>query len=209
MNIAKRDGVCSVSGQPIVAGETLIGYQDNKVVLAEYAGPTNKAMQAAGCLKQHQRTTAEQWESFRGEPAPSWMSASVEDIARHIGMVSDAARKYGVQLKWEQLEYGSTVLQIEQAAIAKQSYKYTVGDYLPREATRLDSKVRESVLGDSAVQIREYFGVYYITVNDCVCGIFLDYRGEYRSTCNNLTQENILGLRYSNLEYAKSMFDLI
>lgn len=191
---AKRDGVCAVSGQPIVAGQTMIGWRDDKIVLAEYAGPTRKALQAAQYLKNQQKTSASDYARIWEREAPAWMSATVEQIANHIDLVWAYARKHGVQLKWEQVEYGLTSEQIESAAIAKQSYKYTVGDYLPREA-RLAATV-------NGLDVREYFGVYYIAESDMVVGTYADDYGTIRATGNNLTRHDIIAVRYDNEESA-------
>jgi len=207
---AKRDGICAVSDQPIVAGETMIGYRNNQVVLAEYVGPTSGALRKAAYLKSQQKMSASDYARIWERPAPAWMSATVEEIAIHIDLVDLHAMLAGVQLKWEHIEYGSTREQIEAAAIAKQGYKYTVGDYLPRETKRLDRKDKPSVFMRCAVEIRDYFGVYYVTVNDCVCGLVRNEAGEWMTTCNNLTKEWVLqGPRYATHDAAKAAFDLI
>jgi hypothetical protein len=169
-----------------------------------YGKPRDKSMDSARHLKAQQRTTAEEWESLRGSPAPLWMLATVEDIARHIDMVHDAAKDHGVQLKWQQIEYGLTWEQICEIAKAKQSYKYTVGDYLPREAKRVIAQHGD---GDK-YEIRDYFSVFYITRNDCVCGLYKD-GGAVKATTNSLTRENIFAVRFASSGDAKNALDSI
>lgn len=191
---AKRDGICAVSGQPIVAGQTLIGYRNNQVVLAEYVGPTSGALRKAAYLKSQQRMSASDYARIWERPAPAWMSATVEEIAIHIDLVDLYARKHGVQLKWEHIEYGSTREQIEAAAIAKQGYRYTVGDYLPREAA--------TVATVGKLSIRDYFGVFYIAQSDMVVGTYADGYGDLRVTGNNLTRHHIIAIRYPSADAA-------
>lgn len=181
---------------------------------AIYPNPRDKSMASAKALKSRQQMTAEEYEYVHGKPAPAWMSASVEDIACHIDMVFDAARDYGVQLKWEQIEYGLTWEQICELAKAKQSYKYTIGDYLPREAKRLDrysfpnsANYGFPWLGEACV--RDYFGVYYITVNDCVVGFFRGEQREIDWTNYNLTQRDIFAIRFDSYDEAKQIFNKI
>lgn len=171
---------------------------------AIYGKPRDKSLSSAKFFKSQQRTTVEHYEDFFGKPAPQWMYATVEDIARHIDMVYDAAKDHGVQLKWEQIEYGKTWEEICEIAKAKQSYKYTIGDYLPREAKHI---VAKSLDGDK-YEVRDYFGVFYITRNDCTCGLYRDDSG-VKATTNNLTREHILALRFVSLDEAKSALDSI
>lgn len=170
-----------------------------------YSQPRNKSMEAARFFKREQRIDADEYESFYGKSAPAWMRASVEDIARHIDMVYDAAKDHGCQLKWQQIEYGSTWQQICEAAKAKQSYKYTVGDYLPREARRLDTK--PTVMDNTAV-IRDYFGTFYITMNDCVAGFYID-GGTTQWSCNNMVGHDFFAIRFDSYDAAKVIFDQI
>lgn len=180
---------------------------------AIYGKPRDKSLSSAKFFKSQQRTTAEQWEPFRGSPAPLWMSATVEDIARHIDMVYDAAKDHGVQLKWEQIEYGLTWEQICEIAKAKQSYKYTVGDYLPREADVVES--RDSICFDvwyerssEKICIRDYFGIFYITRNNCVCGLFKD-GSSVKATTSSFTREHVFAVRFTSFNDAKAALDSI
>ena len=160
--------------------------------------PRNNAMSAAKSFKSQQNWSAEQYEEFYDKPAPAWMRATTEEIARHIDLVADAAREHGVQLNWQNIEYGSSWQQICEAAEAKQSYRHTIGDYLPREAKRLDE--------DGDLAIREYFGVYYIAVNDCVAGFYESEAGIQR-TCNNMIAYDIFAIRFASYDEAKQIYN--
>lgn len=173
-----------------------------------YTQPRNKSMEAASYFKRQQRIGADEYEAFYGESAPAWVRANVKDIASHIDMVFDAAKEHGVQLKWQQIEYGSTWQQICEAAKAKQSYKYAVGDYLPREADRLDTK---PVAMNNTASIRDYFGVFYITINDCAAGFYQDKNDDYATawSCNNMVAHDFFAVRFSSYDEAKAIFDQI
>ena len=161
-----------------------------------YSTPTNKSLESARSLKSRQQTTPEQYEEDTGHPAPAWMRASAEQVAKHIDLVYYFATIHGVQLKWEQVEYGLSDEEIEAVAIAKKSCKYGIGDIMPREA--------ETVAEGGRLTVRNYHGTYYITYdhNDAVVGIYLGDYGEYRATANNLTRENIIAVRFDSAQAA-------
>lgn len=164
-----------------------------------YPNPTNKALDSARNLKSQQRTTPERYEEYRGEPAPAWMRASAEEIAKHIDMVHYFATIHGVQLKWEHVEYGISNEAIEDIAIAKKSHKYMIGDILPREA--------EVVRVGESRSVHNYHGVYYIAgaTSNAVRGVYLGDFGEYRFTANNLTRENIIAVRFASESEAREI----
>lgn len=171
---------------------------------AIYGKPRDKSLSSAKFFKSQQRATVEHYEDFFGKPAPQWMYATVEDIARHIDMVYDAAMDHGVQLKWEQIEYGKTWEEICEIAKAKQSYQYTIGDYLPREAKHIVARWLD---GDK-YEVRDYFGIYYITRNGCVCGLYKESSG-VKATTNNLTSRCIFALRFESADAAIIAIDSI
>lgn len=170
-----------------------------------YPKPTDKALASARNLKAMQKSTPERYEEYRGEPAPAWMRASAEEIARHIDMVHYFATIHQVQLKWEQIEYGLSDDTIEASAIAKKSYKYTIGDQMPREATAVDARL----FGEGSLHILNYHGTFYITYNNMVTGLYMDCDGVPRATCNNLTRESIVSVRYASEDEAKNVFDSV
>lgn len=171
-----------------------------------YQNPTNKALSSAKNLKSQQRITPERYEEYRGEPAPAWMRAGAEEIAKHIDMAHYFATIHGVQLKWEHVEYGISDEAIEAIAIAKKSHKYMIGDYLPYETPFVTQK---EISWNNHLAIRNYHNVYYITINSCVTGVYIDSDGIHRITSNNLTRENIISVRYTTPEDAEMSFALI
>lgn len=170
-----------------------------------YPKPTDKALASAQNLKDQQRYTAERYEEVMCSPAPAWMRASAEEIARHIDMVHYFATIHGVQVKWSHVEYGLSDEEIEAIAIAKKSYKYTIGDYMPFETPT----VKQRGSWNDHLAIRNYHGVWYITINSCVTGVYIDRDGIPRITSNSLTNENIISVRYETQQDAEAAFGQI
>ncbi len=71
------------------------------------------------------------------------------------------------------------------------------------------SATSDSEFGEGSLHILNYHGTFYITYNNMVTGLYMDYDGVPRATCNNLTRESIVSVRYASEDEARSVFNSV
>lgn len=166
----------------------------------KYATPTNKALFTAKCQIERRKMTVAQYESFYEKPAPAYLSATIEDLAFFIDCVNEIAKTHKVLLRWDYLEYGISRDEIVKAAVEKQNFRYSPGDYLPTAMA-----YARDIEFYSQFNISECHGVYYVTRGSLVYGI--DPINQ-RATSDNLYRWSVL-CRFASIDEAKKAIDLL